>query len=73
MNFGPPSWAREAAEQALRSVEGNHYVPPKGRPRLRNALKSFYGRQFGKELDTETEIIVTSGANEGMHLVSRYL
>lgn len=65
MNFAPPPWAREAAEQALRSVEGNHYSPPKGRLRLRKALKEFYSPQFGRELDPELEIVVTSGANEG--------
>ena len=67
MNFPPPPWAREAAEEALRSTEGNHYSPAKGRPRLRRALKEFYGTQFGKELDPETEILVTSGANEGKY------
>ena len=69
MNFPPPVWAREAAEEALRSVEGNHYAPARGRVRLRKAIKEFYGTQFGKELDPDTEIVVTSGANEGMSLV----
>ncbi|KAI0632631.1 PLP-dependent transferase [Trametes polyzona] len=55
MNFAPPPWAREAAEEALRSVEGNHYSPPKGRPAVRTGL------------DPETEIVVTSGANEGQY------
>ncbi|PIL26398.1 hypothetical protein GSI_12155 [Ganoderma sinense ZZ0214-1] len=67
MNFPPPVWARDAAEEALRSVEGNHYAPAKGRLRLRKAIKQFYGTQFGKELDPETEIVVTSGANEGQY------
>ena len=69
MNFPPPEWAREGAEQALRSTDGNHYAPAKGRLRLRKAIKEFYGTQFGKELDPETEIVVTSGANEGVYLV----
>ena len=69
MNFPPPDWAREGAEQALRSTDGNHYAPAKGRLRLRKAIKEFYGTQFGKELDPETEIVVTSGANEGAYLV----
>ncbi|KAI0742279.1 PLP-dependent transferase [Daedaleopsis nitida] len=67
MNFPPPPWAREAAEEALRSTEGNHYAPAKGRLRLRKALKEFYEPSFGKDLDPETEIIVTSGANEGQY------
>ncbi|KAI0669109.1 PLP-dependent transferase [Trametes maxima] len=69
MNFAPPEWAREEAEHALRSVEGNHYSPPKGRVRLRKALKEFYSPQFGRDLNPETEIIVTSGANEGQYAV----
>ncbi|KAH9846010.1 PLP-dependent transferase [Lenzites betulinus] len=69
MNFPPPAWTIEAAEHALRSTEGNHYSHPKGRPRLRNALKDFYSPQFGRSLDPETEIVVTSGANEGQYAV----
>ncbi len=65
MNFPPPEWAREEAENALRTTEANHYAPAKGKLRLRKAIKEFYGVQFGNELDPETEIIVTSGANEG--------
>ena len=70
MNFPPPEWARAGAEQALASTEGNHYAPPKGRPVLRQAIKEFYGTQFAKNLDAETEIVVTSGANEGEFLCS---
>lgn len=65
MNFAPPSWVREAAEDALKSVPTNHYSHPKGRLRLREALKKRYDPYFGRNLDVETEIIVTSGANEG--------
>ncbi|KAH9934306.1 pyridoxal phosphate-dependent transferase [Fomitopsis serialis] len=68
MNFPPPEWAREGAEEALRSTMGNHYAHPKGIPRLREAIQKFYGTQFhGRELDTETEMVVTSGANEGQY------
>ncbi|KAI0739557.1 PLP-dependent transferase [Daedaleopsis nitida] len=67
MNFPPPAWARKAAQDALQSVDGNHYAPPKGRPRLRNALRDFYGTEFGKQLDADSEIVVTSGANEGQY------
>ena len=71
MNFAPPEWARAGAESALRSVQGNHYAHAKGQPRLRRAIRGFYGTQFGRELDVETEIVVTSGANEGESLPSR--
>lgn len=66
MNFSPPTWVREAAEEALKNVAPNHYSHPKGRIRLREAIKSFYGPQLNRELDVETEILVTSGANEGI-------
>lgn len=65
MNFAPPAWIREAAEEALRTVPANHYSHPKGRLRLREALKKHYEPDFGRSLDAETEILVTSGANEG--------
>ncbi|KAG6837981.1 hypothetical protein H0H93_008375 [Arthromyces matolae] len=67
MNFAPPEWVTEAAEVALRSVAPNHYSHPRGRIRLREAIKSFYDPKFGRELDVESEILVTSGANEGMY------
>jgi kynurenine aminotransferase len=67
MNFAPPKWVTEAAELALRDVAPNHYSHPRGRVRLREAIKSFYAPQFQRELDVESEILVTSGANEGLH------
>ena len=42
MDFAPPSWVREAAEEALQSVSANHYSHPKGSLRLREALKRRY-------------------------------
>jgi len=66
MNFAPPKWIVQAAEEALNTVASNHYSHPKGRIRLREALKSFYSPRFYRELDVESEILVTSGANEGL-------
>jgi kynurenine aminotransferase len=65
MNFGPPRWITEAAEEALKPVPNNHYSHPRGRIRLREAIKKFYGPNFGRDLDVESDILVTSGANEG--------
>lgn len=65
MNFAPPSWAIQAANDALATVAGNHYAHPKGRINLRNAIKRHYGPVFNREIDVEMEILVTSGANEG--------
>ena len=66
MNFAPPKWVTEAAEQALNVVAPNHYSHPRGRIRLREAIKAFYSPQFNRDLDVESEILVTSGANEGI-------
>lgn len=65
MNFGPPRWVVEAADEALNTVSANHYSHPKGRIRLRQAIKKYYDPLFGRSLDVENEILVTSGANEG--------
>ncbi|KAJ7129809.1 pyridoxal phosphate-dependent transferase [Mycena epipterygia] len=69
MNFAPPKWVTEAANEALQGVAQNHYSHPKGRIRLRQAIKNHYGPQFNRDLDIETEILVTSGANEGQYSV----
>ncbi|KAK7049629.1 arylformamidase [Paramarasmius palmivorus] len=67
MNFAPPRWVTEAAEKALNEVMCNHYSHPKGRLRLREAIKKVYGPQFNRDLNVETEMVVTSGANEGQY------
>lgn len=66
MNFAPPKWVTKAAEEALQSVTSNHYSHPRGRIRLREALKEFYSPLLQRDLDVESEILVTSGANEGI-------
>jgi aspartate/methionine/tyrosine aminotransferase len=77
MNFGPPKWVTDAAGVALGNVATNHYAHPKGCIRLREAIKAFYGPQLGRELNVETEIQVSSGANQGttfeFPFPSRYL
>lgn len=69
MNFAPPTWVTRAAEEALNTVAPNHYSHPKGRIRLRQAIKAHYSESFGRDLDVEQEILVTSGANEGQYSV----
>ena len=65
MNFSPPQWIKDAATEALSTVVANHYSHPKGRIRLRQAIKDVYSPLFNRELDVEQNILVTSGANEG--------
>jgi len=70
MDFSPPKWVTDAADEALRNVASNHYSHPRGRIHLQEAIKDFYGPSFGRDLDIESEIIVTSGANEGKSNIS---
>ncbi|KAJ7699955.1 1-aminocyclopropane-1-carboxylate synthase 1 [Mycena rosella] len=55
MNFAPPKWVTEAANEALQGIAQNHYSHPKGRVRLRQAIKNHYGPQFNRDLDIESE------------------
>ncbi len=52
--------------QALGTVECNQYSPTRGRPRLRKALAETYSEWLSRSIDPETEVTVTSGANEGI-------
>jgi kynurenine aminotransferase len=75
MNFSPPKWVTDAADEALRTVAANHYSHPKGRVRLREAIKKHYSPRLRRDLNIDTEILVTSGANEGLlifHIVKVY-
>ncbi|KAF5393645.1 hypothetical protein D9757_000136 [Collybiopsis confluens] len=69
MNFAPPVWVKDAAVEALNTVACNHYSHPKGRLRLREAIKKIYSPELHRDLDVEKEILITSGANEGQYAV----
>lgn len=64
--YNPPPFVIEAAKAALDRVECNQYSPTKGRPRLKKALADAYSPFFGREIDPEKEVTITTGANEGM-------
>ncbi|CRL23679.1 Pyridoxal phosphate-dependent transferase, major domain [Penicillium camemberti] len=64
--YNPPKFALDAAKDALDRVECNQYSPTKGRPRLRQAIADAYSPFFGKKINPETEVSITTGANEGM-------
>ncbi|KAF8309547.1 hypothetical protein DL93DRAFT_2085435 [Clavulina sp. PMI_390] len=73
MNWAPPEYVRKAAAAAIENVETNHYSVTKGRQRLRNALSKWFSPSFGREIDPNTEIVVTAGANEGITFSARVL
>jgi len=63
--YNPPQFILDAAKEALNHVDCNQYSPTKGRPRLKKAIAEAYSPSMGRKLDPETEVTITSGANEG--------
>ncbi|UKZ64350.1 uncharacterized protein TrAtP1_005565 [Trichoderma atroviride] len=64
--YNPPKFILDAAKDALDRVECNQYSPTKGRPRLKQAIADAYSPFWGRKIDPETEVTITTGANEGM-------
>ncbi|KAF1929438.1 kynurenine-oxoglutarate transaminase 1 mitochondrial precursor [Didymella exigua CBS 183.55] len=64
--YNPPQFVLDAAKAALDQVDCNQYAPTRGRPRLKKAIAAAYSPFFGRELDPDSEVTVTTGANEGM-------
>lgn len=64
--YNPPPFIIKAAKDALDRVECNQYSPTKGRPRLKKAIADAYSPFWGRQLNPETEVTITTGANEGM-------
>lgn len=60
-------WIKEAVEEAISTVQFNHYSHPKGSPRLRQAISNQYSASFQRKLNPDSEILITSGANEGIY------
>ncbi|GJN88082.1 hypothetical protein Rhopal_001038-T1 [Rhodotorula paludigena] len=67
MNWAPPKFIQDAHTDALQNVAANHYQLPRGNVRLRKALSKYLSSSFKRELDPNTEIQITAGANEGMY------
>jgi len=61
---GPPEIV-EAAVRALRSGD-NQYARSRGHPELVRAIAESYGRNYGMEYDPMEEVVVFSGATEGI-------
>ncbi|KAI1198622.1 aminotransferase class I and II [Nemania serpens] len=64
--YNPPDFIINAAKDALNRVDCNQYSPTKGRPRLKKAISDAYAPLWGRNLNPDTEITITTGANEGM-------
>lgn len=64
--YNPPRFVIDAAKEALERVECNQYSHCKGRPRLKKAIADAYSPMYGHTIDPDTEVTITTGANEGI-------
>ena len=64
-DFAGPDFVKEAAAAAI-FADHNQYAPSHGVPRLRNAIAATWGTAYGREIDPDSEVTVTTGATEGM-------
>lgn len=63
--YNPPDFILNAAKEALNRVECNQYSPTRGRPRLLKAIADAYSPFWGRKIDPNSEVTITTGANEG--------
>lgn len=66
-DFDTPEHIKMAAWEALAGGE-THYPPASGVLALREAISRRMQRDFGLQVDPQREILVTSGATEGIYL-----
>ncbi|NOZ76765.1 MAG: LL-diaminopimelate aminotransferase [Euryarchaeota archaeon] len=57
----------EACCEAARKPENHRYPSYEGMPAFREAVAGRYERDFGIELDPETEVVTLIGSKEGVH------
>jgi aspartate/methionine/tyrosine aminotransferase len=62
-DFAGPDFVKEAAKTAI-DADLNQYAISHGAPRLRAAIAANWARDYGREVDPDREITVTSGATE---------
>ena len=62
-DFAGPDFVKAAAHAAI-DADMNQYAISHGAPRLRRAIAATWARDWGQEIDPETEITVASGATE---------
>lgn len=61
-----PHWVRSLAAEAVLTGHANQYAPGRGDPGLRRAVAAHQHRHYGLEVDPEREVVVTTGATEGV-------
>lgn len=66
-SYSPPPFAIEAAKAALDQPMLNQYAPTRGLPILKQAVADSYSPFFDREINPDTDVVITAGANEGMY------
>ena len=70
----PPPQVVEALNTSLSNVTAHKYQSYQGLPELRMAISDFYKKNYGVELNSESEILPLMGSKEGiMHISMAYL
>ena len=70
----PPPQVVEALNTSLSDVSAHKYQSYQGLPELRMAISDFYKKNYGVELNSESEILPLMGSKEGiMHISMAYL
>src|SRR4030066_787557 len=64
-DFDTPKHVKEAAFDAIRAGK-NGYTKSTGIPELRSAIADFHASRGGAVYDSETEVLVTPGAKQGL-------
>ncbi len=64
-DFPTPDFLKAAAQEAI-AQEINQYAPSMGRPRLRQAVAQKMGRDYGHQVNPDTEVLITHGATEAI-------
>src|SRR6266487_5764484 len=64
-DFPGPDFIKQAAAAAI-AADINQYAPMPGLPQLRQAVAAQWQRDYGRALDWQTEVSVTSGATEAL-------
>jgi alanine-synthesizing transaminase len=65
-----PDVAVEKLAESVHNPRNHRYSASRGIPKLRQAIAALYQRQFGVDIDPDTEVVTTIGAKEGLsHLM----
>ncbi|KAH9226806.1 hypothetical protein K456DRAFT_1754636 [Colletotrichum gloeosporioides 23] len=65
--YNPPEFIMDAAKEAVTKVDSNQYWPTTGRPSLKRAIAESYSEALETKIDPDTEVNITTGANEDMN------